>query len=162
MKSLLFILVALSIGGLSESHGQSQSFQTLKNKFSSADDVYSFKIQGFLARTVLRLAGEHEFKKAVRSVRSIRIITIPKTAFMEKSVTVSGFKKVMASDSFQALMTVREGAEEMGIYVQSSNKRSLNRYLILIENLDEVVAVELKGYIDLNQLHKREQLSLNL
>lgn len=162
MKSLLLILAALSIGGLSESNGQSQSFQTLKNKFSSADDVYSFKIQGFLARTVLRLAGEHEFKRAVKNVKSIRMITIPKSAFIEKSATVNGFKKVMASDSFQSLMTVREGADEMGIYVQSSNKPSLNRYLILIENLHEVVAVELKGYIDLKQLHECEQLSPNL
>jgi len=68
---------------------QSRSFETFKEKFSDSEDAYSFSTNGFFARTVLWLAGEHEFNKAIESIKSISLVTVPKDAFRSERVTVS-------------------------------------------------------------------------
>lgn len=150
------VFVAFLLAGISESGAQSESFQALEKKFSSEENVFTLSTSGVFARTVLWLAGEHEFKRAMKQVKNIRLITIPATAFEQNKVSVAGFKKIVAEDSYEELALVRDRVEEVTLYVQSLENSSLNRYLILIDNPEEVVAVEIKGYIDpglLNNQH---------
>lgn len=158
MKSILTTLfLALTI---STSFAQSDSFMNLKEKFSDQEDVFSFGTSGFFARTILWMAGEHEFTEAIKEVKSIRLITIPKTAFENESVTVNGFKKVLLKDSFEELANVKEDGDDVTIYLQSTKSKT-NRYMILVEEKDEVVAIEIRGYIDPNLLVKNKELSFN-
>ena len=147
------VLVAFLLAGISESGAQSESFQALQKKFSSNESVFTFSTSGVLARTVLWLAGEHEFKRAIKQVKSIRLITIPATAFEQNKVSVAGFKKVVAEDAYEQLALVRDRKDEVTLYVQALKNSSVNRYLILIDNPEEVVAVEIKGYIEPNLLN---------
>jgi len=149
--AIAFILAVTTSG-----FAQSQSFQTLEKKFALNDDVRSFSTSGFLARNILWLAGEHEFKKAIRQVKNIRIITIPKHAFIENQVSVQGFKKVIHRDSFEEVASVRDQGDDVSIFIQPLKNSSLNRYLILIDNTCEVVVVEIKGHIDVNLLNQRD------
>lgn len=127
---------------------QSKSFVSLKEKFSGDKDVYSLQASGFLARVILRMAGEHEFYDAVKDVRNVRLIVIPQDAFRRKSVTLSGFKKFTKKDSFQELAHVRDHGDRVTLLMQSSVSKRDNRYLVLIDNNNEVIAIEVKGYID--------------
>jgi hypothetical protein len=154
MKTTL-LLIAFAITGVSHAIAQSKSFQALAHKFSSTDDVHTFTTSGFLARTVLWLAGENEFKKAIKEVRKIRVMSIPLSAFADHHVSVEGFKEVLLKDQYSQLAQIRENSEEVTVYIQSAKTSSLNRYLILIHNPEEVVAVELKGYIDADVLNRK-------
>lgn len=158
-----FLLIVFALTGLSHTIAQSKSFRALEHKFSSADNVHAFATSGFLARTVLWLAGENEFKKAIKEVRNIRIITIPQSAFAERHVSVEGFKEIVLKDDYYPLAQIRENREEVTVYIQSLKTSSLNRYLILIHNPEEVVAVEFKGYIDTDVLNRKyhETLTYN-
>jgi hypothetical protein len=147
MKSIC-ITIILSITALAFVGAQSHSFKTLKEKFSESEDVQTFKASGFLARTVLWIAGEKEFIRAIKKVKNIRLITIPKSAFEEQSVSVGGFKKVLTIDSYEELALISDRSDAVGVYLQSNENSNINRYFILIDNPQEVVAVELKGYID--------------
>jgi len=145
MKTLFtaFVLIV----SLSTSVAQSDSFITLKEKFSGQEDVFSFGTNGFFARTILWMAGEHEFTNAVKDIKSIRLITIPKESFRNKAVSVNGFKHVLEKDSFEQLAHVKEDGDDITIYLQSTKLKN-NRYMILVEEHDEVVAIEISGYID--------------
>ncbi|MGC1241696.1 MAG: DUF4252 domain-containing protein [Chryseosolibacter sp.] len=159
MKTL-FLIITLAGSALTQSIAQSKSFQALENKFSAAENVHSFTTSGFLARTMLWLAGEHEFKSAIKEVKHIRLITIPKSAFADRGVSLEGFKKVVRDDRYEELARARETREEVTVYLQPLKNSPLNRYLILIDNPDEVVAVEIKGYIDVNLLHRKYRQNL--
>jgi hypothetical protein len=67
------------------SFAQSRSFDTLKDHFKGTGEVYSFSVGGFLCRTVLNIAGEYEFRDAIKEVHNVRIINIPKRNFKAQS-----------------------------------------------------------------------------
>ena len=105
MKSIttgIILLLAITTSSLA----QSRSFQTIKEKFSGSEDVHCFSTNGFFARTILWMANEHEFNGAIKDIKSINLITVPKSAFRSEGVTVSGFKKVLQDDSFEQLARV--------------------------------------------------------
>ncbi|HEX8038844.1 MAG TPA: DUF4252 domain-containing protein [Chryseosolibacter sp.] len=157
MKTIV-VLVAFLLAEPSLSMAQSRSFLTLKNKFSSTEDVFSFRASGFLSRSILRLAGEREFSRAIRKVKNIRLLTIPTAAFSAQRVSVNGFRNIVRNDGFEQLAVVRENGNEVNVYLQPVKNSKINRYLILIQDEAQVTAVEIKGYIDPERLKKCDRL----
>lgn len=155
MKSTILIII-LFVTGFSKANGQSHSFQTLKNKFSKTDDVHSFSTSGFLARTILWFAGEHEFTNAINEIKNIHLMVIPHDAFQSMGLSVQGFKKVIRADAFEELIDIREQDDKVSGYLQLNKKAATNRYLILIDNPQELVAIEILGNIDLNKLGRKD------
>lgn len=146
MKSkLVFVLVFLlaAVSGYS----QSNSFQILKNKFRDHPDVHSFSLNGWMGRMVLNLAGEYEFRDAIKDVKYMRLITVPRSAFSAQHVSVNGFKKLLKQDTYEELAFIRDRGDEISIYLREGNNNK-NHYFVLIEEEREVVAIELKGYLD--------------
>jgi hypothetical protein len=133
---------------------QSESFMMLRDKFRGSENVFSFGTSGFIAKTVLWAAGEREYKEVFRDVNNIRMIVIPRKAFHQKHVSVSGFKKAAKkTDQYEEVLTIRDGNDDVTVLLQEDNsKKKRNHYLMLVEDNSEVVAVEMSGYIDLQEL----------
>ena len=105
------------------------------------------------------MASEWEFKDAIKDVQQVRLITIPAEEFKSQGLSVKGFKKLLVKDSFEELASVRDHGDDVTFYLQSTGKK--DRYVVLIQEPDEVVVVELKGSIDVNLLmEKNNTLSL--
>jgi hypothetical protein len=156
MKTTIATLVFL-MAFVSLTPAQSKSYRLLKEKFSGSENVYSLRTSGFLARTILRMTGEHEYNDAIRNVRSIRLIVIPKDAFRKQDVTLQGFRKVAKEDGFEELAHVRDHGDDVSILIQTPAQKNLdNRYLLLIEEKDEVVVIEVRGYIDPDLIFKHK------
>jgi hypothetical protein len=148
MKSITTTL-ALCLIVTGTAFSQSKSFITLKEKFSGVGDSFSFSTSGFFARTILRLAGEHEYTKAIRDVKTIRLIVIPEAAFKAQDVTLQGFiNKVAKKDSYEELARVHDNGDDVTLMIQSPKKNKDNRYLLLVDSDDEIVAIEVRGYLD--------------
>ncbi len=139
--------IIISVLLTSSALAQSNSFLKFKEKFSNADGVHCFSTNGFLAKTVLWMAGEHEYHKAIKEIQNVSLITAPKSAFRAEGVTVAGFKKVLRDDSFEELAHVRDNGDDVTIYLKTTQSKS-SRYMILVEDSDNVVAIEIRGYID--------------
>jgi hypothetical protein len=137
---------------------QSDSFIALKEKFAYHRDVYSFGTSAFLGGAVFLLAKEHEFYDAIKRVKRINVIAIPQQAFRREDVTVAGFKRVMRQDSFWELARMKESDDLITVYMKSTESKD-NRYMILVEDSDNVIAIELTGYIDPEFLLKCESHS---
>lgn len=151
MKSILGVLLILIIT-VGSASAQSNSYQILKENFNGQPDVHSFSVSGWVGRVILNMAGEYEFKDAIKDLKHVRFITIPKAEFEARKLTVRGFKNVLKQDSFQELAFIRDNGEEVSIYLKEGNNHK-NHYFVLVEDEQEVVAIELKGYIDLEQLN---------
>lgn len=146
-----FTLLAFALFAAFSASAQSDSFQTLKDTFKDGDDVFSVSVNGLLCRTVLRLADEHEFCNAITDVKNIRVIVIPSNEFRRNDLTVAGFKKILKEDSFKELATVRDNGDDVSIYLQENKNR--DRYFFLIDEGDEVIALEMKGSLDMEVIY---------
>lgn len=148
-----FPLIALFSLIIVFSFAQSKSFQTLCDHFKDKEEVYAFSISGFLCRAAINLVMEDEeqLKGMMKDIDHIRFMVIPKGEFVNQDLTVNGFRKYITKDSFEEVMSIRDKGEHINIFHRLDPDRyqgRKNRYFVLIEESDEVVALELKGYID--------------
>ena len=154
-KTATLLFASLLIISSTFVYSQSNSYQTLKDNFIDRPDVHSFGVSGFFCRMVLGMAGEWEFKEAIKDVQHLRIITIPIQEFAARGLSVNGYKKLLRKDSFDELASVRDKGDDVAFYLQSTGKK--NRYMVVIQEPDEVVVVEMKGYVDINLLLEKEK-----
>jgi hypothetical protein len=145
MKSVKILAILMFIASFASA--QSKSYNILKEKFIDQPDVHSFSFAGWMGRLVLRMADEHEFKDAIKDLQHVRFIEIPKAEFALQNVSVRGFKNVLLADSFQELAFIRDNGEEITIYLREGNNHK-NHYFVLVEEEQQVVAIEIKGYLD--------------
>ena len=155
MKRISLLVALSALLTATSTFGQSNSFQTLKNNFIDQPDVHSFNVNGFFCRMVLGMAGEWDFKEAINDVDQIRLITIPTEEFKALGLSVNGFKKLLKKDSFEELASIRDNGDDVNFYLQSTGKK--NKYMILIQEPDEVVVIEMKGDIDINLLMEKDK-----
>ena len=140
---------------------QSTSYQALREKFRGEQNVVAMHTSGSLARAILWFAGEHDFREAIEDVKDIRFIVIPKKAFRSNDVSVAGFKKIASKDSFEEIARVKDHGDDVTLMMQTSYKEKHNRYLVVVENDDEVVVMEIKGYIDPTLAIYKEKIAYN-
>jgi hypothetical protein len=150
IKVILFVFASVTLAG-----AQSNSYQTLKDTFSDEPEVYSFSFSGWMGRLVLDMVGEPEFKNAIKDLNHVRLITIPRSEFNARNLSVNGFKKVLQQDSFEEIAYIRDRGEEVTIYLRETgnHQNRKNVYFVLVEEEREVVAIELKGLVDLQLLN---------
>jgi hypothetical protein len=150
----IILLLAIATTGFS----QSDSFIALREKFAYHQDAYSFTTSAFLGGALFWLAGEHEFYDAIKQIKRISLISIPKDAFRNENVSIAGFKKVVRQDSFQELAHIKDNGDLITFYMKSTGSKN-NRYMILVEDSENLIAIELTGYIDPEFLLKCESHS---
>ncbi|GCC52375.1 hypothetical protein SanaruYs_26120 [Chryseotalea sanaruensis] len=141
-----FIVSMLVLLTVSAANSQHNSIRVLKDRFRGEADVHSFKVEGFMARLALKMIDDHEFKEAISGVRSIEFITIPKEAFAQQRVSVSGYKKFLEENNFETLMEVKDNGEVVSFMLAPGKNRDY--YVVIVDGAHEVVVFELKGYID--------------
>lgn len=153
MKSVIIkpaAIIALFVLGITSSFAQSKSFQTLRDHFRDSEDVHAFSINGFLCRAAMSIAMDEDdnvLQGMMSDINHVRFIVIPKEEFGKQHLTVGGFKKYLLKDAFEEMMSVRDKGDHVSIFMrEDSNKK--NSYFVLVEESDEVVAIEMKGYID--------------
>jgi hypothetical protein len=145
LKVILFVFASMGVAS-----AQTKSYQTLKSTFSDEPEIHSFSFSGWMGRLVLDMAGEHEFKNAIKDLNHVRFITIPRSEFDARNLSVNGFKKVLQQDSFEEIAFIRDRGEEVTIYLRETGTQQnrKNVYFVLVEEEREVVAIELRGLLD--------------
>jgi hypothetical protein len=62
---------------------------------------------------------------AVKRVKRISVITIPRESFKREEVSVSGFKKIMRKDSFQELARMKEDGDVITFYMKVNRNQRI-------------------------------------
>ena len=135
---------------------QSKSFEALRERFRGEEDVYAFSASGWLCRSVISVALKAEdgdepelrlLKRAMDDIDHVRFITVPIREFAAQGVSVKGFRSFLMKDQFEVLADVRDRGDHITFYQRTAGDRK-GHYFVLIEESSEVVAIEMKGYID--------------
>lgn len=164
MKKKLTILLVVAMATFASA--QSDSYETFRDTFKGGRDVFSFSVRGWLARAVLSFTDEYEFRDAISNIKTIKLTVVPRQRFREKGLSLKDFKKILKDDSFEELAHVRDHGDNVTIYIQEDSKRKRNNlYFILVEESDEVVALEMRGFVSeetLARLKKEVTVSKNM
>lgn len=147
----LYILLALAASTIF-AYAQSDSYITLKDTFKGGRDVHHFSVSGGLCRLILAMADEHEYRDAIMDVSSVKFIVIPKAEFYSRKVSVQGFKQILSQDNFHQLANFRDHGDDVTFFIQENNRKNKNHYFILVEENNEIVGIEIKGYVDPDKL----------
>ena len=129
---------------------QSKSYQVLKDHFADEENVHSFNLSGFLCRTAVNMFMDDEepvLKDLMNDIDHIRLMVIPREEFGNQNLSVNGFRSYLLKDSFDEVMTVRDKGDHVSIFHREEGNKK-NRYFVLVEDESEVVAIEMKGYVD--------------
>jgi Domain of unknown function (DUF4252) len=144
---LLIVIVALMLSAFKVG-AQSKSFMTLRGQFKDMEDVHTFNIGGLFARWALSLADDNIHCNAVKHLGTVHLIIIPKEHFVSKGLSMRGYKRfIQKEDYFEELLNANENRERAALFVAPSTK-NINRYLLLLESEDKVVAIEFTGDLD--------------
>ena len=158
----LFFLIAVAIVSLTV-QAQSDAYQTLRNHFIDKPDVHAFSMSGLLCRMAAGMMAPQEsvLRQALRDIKHIRFMVIPKEEFARQQLSVKGFRQVLQKDGFEMLAHVRERGDDVSFLLREEGKDKKKRYFVLVEESDEVVAIEMKGYID-PEIFKDENNKISL
>jgi hypothetical protein len=160
MKKLLLVLAICCAAGMVQA--QSNSYKMLRSEFSDDPDVKSYHLRGWMIRLVAQIVEDDDARlsASLREVKRVRLITIPKEQFAKEDVTVSGFKSKLPGDHFELMGDFRDGEGSVAFF-HRPEKRGKNCYFVIIDQDDEVIAIEMKGYIDPAIMVDRDRFTSN-
>lgn len=147
MKKFLLLLLLVCAANLS--YAQSQSYRMLRDQFEDSPEVKSYRLSGLMCKIIVNIVEDDDERlaAALKEVRKVRLMTIPKREFDAHQVTVKGFKARLPKDNFELLADFDKGGESVAFY-HRVEKKNKNRYFVIIDEGDKVIAIEMKGYID--------------
>lgn len=146
MKQLTLVLLLVSAAFAADA--QSESYRALRRKFSDSPEVKSYKLNALVMKILVSVVSreDDEIARALKDVKHVRVMTIPKEEFILRDLSVNGFKSYLAKDHYELMTDIRNHGDKATFYHRVEGHR--NRYFAIIEESDEVVAIEMKGHID--------------
>ncbi len=146
MKTFSF-LWALAFAA-SVAQAQSESYEQLRDRFVREENVHAFSVNGFWCRMFIGLVADQEdvLRRALQDVKHVRLMTIPADLWRAQFTSTHHFTRQLAQDGFEELATIRDNGDRIHFHMRSDGR--WNRYFVLVEEQDEVVVIELKGYLD--------------
>lgn len=134
--------------------GQSKSFTSLSEAYSDRDDVTTFNLGGL---GIKWSSGEDE-DKTLSGIRDVRFLHIPRAQFESGHVKLSSLKRDLTRDNFEVMFSARDGKDNVSVYMQE-NGGDKNLYFVLVEDDENITAIEIKGYIDPKTLRDSKKRS---
>lgn len=147
MKKIGILVILVSLSHLS--FAQSESYEQLREQFIDRDNVHSFSVSGLWCRMLMGWVIEEDepFRQALQEIKHVRALIVPQQEWERDFRSSAEFLRSLKSDGFEELATIRDRGEKISFYVRPDGKRR-NLYFILIEESNEVVALELRGYLE--------------
>lgn len=147
---LLCLLALIPVFGISQTHFISEFYDHYKDQ----DQVSHIDIQGWLLKLKINAEEAEGADKIIDKITQLRILTMDDGNL----VTPKEYQKLlknMRQNGFEELFRVREGHEDMGLYIREENKKVTN-VLLTVHGQDNFILLSLEGLLkfsDLNDLH---------
>jgi hypothetical protein len=144
-QSTLFLLFLFAA---SAAASQSRSYLDLKRNFAGQPEVRSIGVSGAICRLVVNIVSheDQELADALDGVKHVRLMTIPLEEFERRGLSVRGFRSRLTQDNFELIANFKDS--DSGVTLYHRPEKNDDRYFVLVEEDDELVAIEMKGFID--------------
>ncbi len=145
MKKYIIILLCVVLPAISIA--QPASVRKAFRKYGHQDGVVKISLPGIVMDFAALFVDDQETAKMLRGVNKIKILATERADGFTKGNIASDILDSFKSKSFEELLTVRSGEEDVAIYMKEG-KRNKKELLIISGGKDENAIVYLKGRID--------------
>lgn len=133
---------------------QSQFIAEFYDQYKNQEQVTHIDIQGWLLKLKIDAEEAEGAERLIDKITQLRILTMDDGNL----VTPKAYQKLlknMRKNGFEELFRVREGNEDVGLYIREDNKKVTN-VLLTVHGQDNFILLSLEGLLkfsDLNDLH---------
>lgn len=149
MRKFLFTLLCVALPLVSIA--QPSSVRKVFRKYGHKDGVMKICLPGVVMGFAALFVDDKETAKMLRGVNSIKILTADEDAGFQGVNFVDEFLDNFRSRSFEELLTVKDGKQDVAIYMKEG-KRNKKELLIIAGGQNESVIVYLKGKVSAEML----------
>ncbi|NRA50720.1 MAG: DUF4252 domain-containing protein [Phaeodactylibacter sp.] len=146
----LFLLVLIPFLG----HSQTRFISEFYDQYKNLDKVSHVDIQGWLLQLKFNEEEAEGAEKLLDKITKLRILTMDDGNLVSPG-EYQKLLKNMRKGGFEELFRVREGQEDVGLFIREENKKVTN-VLLTIHGQDNFIMLSLEGLLkfsDLNDLH---------
>ncbi|MEA1877420.1 MAG: DUF4252 domain-containing protein [Bacteroidota bacterium] len=149
MKKFLIILLCVSLPLVSIA--QPSSVRKVFRKYGHKDGVVKICLPGVVMGFAALFVDDKETAKMLRGVNSIKILTAGEAAGFQDVNFVDEFLDNFRSRSFEELLTVKDGKDDVAIYMKEG-KRNKKELLIVAGGPNDNTIIYLKGKVSAEML----------
>ncbi|MCO6479470.1 MAG: DUF4252 domain-containing protein [Phaeodactylibacter sp.] len=150
-----FILSALLALGPLFALAQPKPIADFYEKYKQYENVTDVKLQGWLLEIASNFAeGDEQAKELLSKITYLRVLVMEDGNLVSPAEYKSLLKEIR-QNSFEELLRIREGDENIGFYIRE-NGEAITDVLLLVNGEDEFVLLSLEGLLkfsDLNDLN---------
>lgn len=150
MKKISIILL-LAFGLTLTGHSQSVRILNLYEKYRGEEGVVSVYLPGFVMKLGAAIADiEGPERKLVRSIRSLRVLTIENASLNEGVNFCDELRLDNYNHHYQPLLEVHDGTED--VLILGKEKRGKLKHLLIVVGGKENVLVHIRGRMNADML----------
>jgi hypothetical protein len=148
MNKLMIVMIALFVS-LNTYAGE--GFDKLYAKYSETEEVMSINLTQSMIGLASKFIGENDVdaKKLLESVKGLKLLI----AETPNSKLKTDANTLIISGSYEELMKIKDGADNISIMVQESGE-IIKDVIVMVDSPDEFVFINLTGNIDPQQVGK--------
>ncbi len=154
--TLLLIATVLSTG----LWAQSKTLKSFHEKYHDDRDATNITIDGTLLNLVGALAAYAEddeeaqaFANIAKNIKSMNILSVPMYGTGLSGKEVSGLRRNLKKESYEELMTMRDGDQKIN-FLADADEKQLRNMVVLVEDKDELVVMNINGLLNMKDLSK--------
>ncbi len=147
---LAVILAFLPLCGI----GQSQFIAEFYDQYKNQEQATHIDVQGWLLKLSLKEDASDNAEQLLDKITKLRILTMDNG----NPVSPAAYQKLLRNlqqNDFEELFRLREGQENVGLYIREKDKKITN-VLLAVHGQDNFILLSLEGLLrfsDLNDLH---------
>lgn len=155
-KSLILSVLSLCLSGLNAQTRAINDF--LYEHGCRSCEVMDFSVPGWVVR-----AGTHfidkedmediDIQSIARQIDKVRVVTFSPKKPIENAA-INDLRQQLKQADFEELMVVRDGKDNVQIFVKEQKETIKNVFIFVSDGTDEVVLLSLKGRFKLEEIGK--------
>ncbi|MCB0654311.1 MAG: DUF4252 domain-containing protein [Saprospiraceae bacterium] len=152
MKNIL--IIALAFLFIVPAFGQTKSINKFYNKYKHQENVTDVKVRGWLIKLASSQVDDEQAENILKKVSQLRVLVVDGFEGV-KSNDYNKLIKDVEKDSFEEILRIREGTDNIRAMVKSDGDK-ISNVLLFVDGEDQFVMLSLEGnlnFSDLNDLH---------
>ena len=151
MKNILIAIAMLAIP--MSGFCQNESIEQFYNKYIENENVTDINLKGWVLSLASLIADEKTGEEVLEKITQLRIMVADEKNIVSKS-DLKKLMKDVRKNSFEDLMTVRDGNDRINFMVREKEDGTITNVLVIVNGDKEFILLSLEGALDFEDLKK--------
>ena len=150
MKKIIVLAVFITAAAIA--NAQHPSVKAFYDKYMGLEKVTNISLQGWVLQMAAEFTDEEDGKALLEKITKLRVMVMEEGNLVSKN-DYRSLTQSLEKDSFEKLMDVRDGDDNIDIYLQEKGG-NISNVLLMVNSPDEFVMLSLEGNLKFEDLKK--------